>query len=300
MLAVTVDVEDWYHIPMVTGTTFSKYKDVQEFLQNWKGRYDYLTEPTGRMLQILDDFNLKATFFVVADVTELYPGLVEQIASRGHEIACHGLHHACKTSSRTKEPLMSQGEFEERTVRAREMLEKASGQKVIGYRAPAAYVSGWMIDSLEKLGFKYDSSVSVNSLYNKTDSVLRGVDSRPYYPRVGRLEPGDKRGILELPWPYLDFGLKFPTGGGPMLRFFGARYIMLGLKQSLKRGPTIFYVHPIDICEERFPVGFSRHRPFFWAIKGWIVESRIRWILNNLDTRLVCCRDMLDGKENLN
>lgn len=113
-----------------------------EFFAQWKGRYDYLTEPTERVLGMLDELNIRATFFVVADVTEHYPGLVQQIAARGHEIACHGLHHACKIHPKTKEPLMSQGEFEERTLQAKKILEEASGQEVRGYRAPAAYVAG--------------------------------------------------------------------------------------------------------------------------------------------------------------
>ncbi len=40
-----------------------------------------------------------------------------------------------------------------------------------------------MLDSLEKIGFKYDSSVCVNSLYNMTDSSLEGVSSYPYYTK---------------------------------------------------------------------------------------------------------------------
>ena len=95
-LSITVDIEDWYHIPSVTGSPFSVYKDVEEFFEKWNGRYDYLSEPTGRVLDLLDEFDVKATFFVVADVVEHYPGLVESIAERGHEIGCHGLHHACK------------------------------------------------------------------------------------------------------------------------------------------------------------------------------------------------------------
>ena len=72
-----MDVEDWYHIPSVTGSPFAKFKDVDEFFKNWNRRYDYLTEPTKRVLDILDELGVRATFFVVADVTEHYPGLVE-------------------------------------------------------------------------------------------------------------------------------------------------------------------------------------------------------------------------------
>ena len=295
MLAITVDIEDWYHIPSVTGSPFSKFRDVDEFFRDWNERYDYLTEPTRRVLEMLDELEVRATFFVVADVVEHYPGLVQQIATRGHEIACHGLHHACKIHPKTKQPLMSQDEFEERTLQAKNMLEKAGGQEVIGYRAPNAYIAGWMLDSLDKLGFKYDSSVCVNSFYNKTDSQRKGVDTRPYYPRRGSLEPGNEKRILEIPLSYFKFGLKFPTGGGPMLRFFGARYIMLGLKQSLKRGDTLIYFHPIDISDERFPGVFSSHRPFYWAIKGRVVSRKIKYILSNISGATGTCRDIFIG-----
>ena len=53
-----------------------------------------LRKPTKRVLDMLDEYDIKATFFV--DVVDHYPGLVESIVERGHEIGCHGLHHACK------------------------------------------------------------------------------------------------------------------------------------------------------------------------------------------------------------
>ncbi len=67
-LIVTVDIEDWYHIPSVCGSDFSVYRDVDDFFNRWEDRYDYLTEPTGRALDLLDQFNINATFFVVADI----------------------------------------------------------------------------------------------------------------------------------------------------------------------------------------------------------------------------------------
>ena len=70
----------------------------KRFVDKWTGKYDYLSlrEQTKRVLDLLDEFDIRATFFVVADVVEHYPGLVESIVERGHEIGCHGLHHACK------------------------------------------------------------------------------------------------------------------------------------------------------------------------------------------------------------
>ena len=293
-LSITIDVEDWYHIPSVCGSPFSVYKDVNEFFDKWDGRYDYLSEPTWRILDLLDEFNATATFFVVADTVEYYPGLIEAIAERGHEIACHGLSHACKIDSKTKEPLITREEFETRTLKAKRILEKISGEEVTGYRAPNALVGGWMLDSLEKIGFKYDSSVCVNSIYNKSDSSLKGVSSNPYYPNVNSLEPAENGNFVEFPWAYYKFGgFKVPTSGGPMLRFLGARMILKGLKQSLKRGHTVFYFHPIDVAYEKFP-DVGNKRPLYWAIKGKMIEKRIRYILRELKgTDMVCLKDCL-------
>ncbi|KGK99411.1 polysaccharide deacetylase [Methanococcoides methylutens] len=281
-ISITVDIEDWYHIPSVCGSDFSVYKNVDDFFERWGKRYDYLSEPTKKILDLLDEFNVTATFFVVADVAEHYPGLIESISERGHEIGCHGAHHSCKINPKTKEPLMTIKEFEDETLEAKQTLEKVSGKKVIGYRAPNAVVTGEMLDSLERIGFKYDSSVSVNSLYNKTDSSLRGVSSVPYHPAPCSLEPGGNRTFVEFPWSYYDIGAKIPTSGGPMLRFLGSQVILKGLKQSLNRGHTIFYFHPIDISNEKFP-DVGRGRPFYWAVKGDIVEKRIRHVLKNLE-----------------
>ncbi|MFY9131497.1 MAG: polysaccharide deacetylase family protein [Candidatus Methanoculleus thermohydrogenotrophicum] len=294
--SLTIDLEDWYHIPSVCGSTFSEFQDVEEFFVRWDGRYDYLTDTTGRVLQILDHYRVPATFFVVADVIDHYPGLVESIVDHGHEIACHGLHHSCVIDSRTKEPLISPDAFRRVTARARRALERISGEKVVGYRAPNALIAGWMIDILDDLGFGYDSSVSVNSFYNKSDSALKGVSSAPYYPEQNELEPTDYRGIVEFPWPYYDIGLKIPTGGGPMLRFLGAHVIMQGLRQSLRRGHTVFYFHCIDIADDEFP-NIGNKRPFYWTIKGEVVEKRILRIIRELRDRGVAVKPLREVLE---
>lgn len=281
-LSVTVDIEDWYHIPSVCGSEFSVYKDVKEFFEKWEGRYDYLSEPTKRVLDILDEFKITATFFVVADVAEHYPGLIESIAAKGHEIACHGADHRCTINTNTKKPLLTADEFELSTLEAKNILEQVSGQKVVGYRAPNAAITGQMLDSLRKLGFRYDSSVCVNSLYNKTDSSLKNVSTVPYYPAPGSLEPAKYGDLVEFPWSYYNIGIKIPTTGGPMLRFLGANIILKGIRQSLNRGHSIFYFHPIDISREEFPK-VGKGRPLYWTIKGDIIEKRIRYILKNLD-----------------
>jgi len=75
-----------------------------------------------------------------------------------------------------------------------------------------------------------------------------------------------------------------------LLRFLGARYIMLGLEQSLTKGDTVFYFHPIDISSKKFPSGFSSKRPFYWAIKGKVIEKRIKHLLGKLASGDTTCK----------
>ncbi|WP_424357789.1 polysaccharide deacetylase family protein [Methanocella sp. MCL-LM] len=234
-----------------------------------------------RTLEILEEHDIRATFFVVGEVVDHYPGLVEAISERGHEIACHSLRHPCIINPRTKAPMMSINEFKAATLVAKRMLEKASGKKVTGYRAPNALIAGWMIDALEEIGFKYDSSVNVNSFFHKTGSPVDDVTTIPYYPNRNSLSVGMKRNIVEFPWARFEAGLNIPAYGGPILRFLGSNIIMQGLKQSLKRGHTVFYFHPIDISDERFP-RVGKNRPGYWMIKGNVIEKRITHILSAL------------------
>jgi polysaccharide deacetylase family protein (PEP-CTERM system associated) len=282
-LAISVDVEDWYHVPAVSGAPFSPYESAPEFLKSWNEEYDYLTEPTRRTLNLFEEMGVKATFFIVADVVENYPKLVEKIADQGHEIGCHGLHHECAIHPDTKEPRFTREEYRSRITEAKEILEDASGQEVTGFRAPNAYIGGWMLDVIEEVGFEYDSSVAKNSLYNKTDSNLESVNTTPYAPKEGTLQPGGADRIVEFPWPYYDVSVaKLPAGGGPVIRLLGYHLVERGIKQSLRRGNAIFYFHPIDIARKKFPQeGNLKRRPAYWFGKGKWAEHRIRKVLEN-------------------
>ena len=290
---MTIDIEDWYHVPAVCGSSFSKYKDTEEFFSKWKGKYDYLTEPTMQTLDMLDELGIRATFFVVAEIVNRYPGLVKAIDAKGHEIACHGYDHRCYIDSRTRMPIHSKKFFINRMKLAKELLKTETSQHIQGFRAPAGYVTGWMLDAIESLSFTYDSSVSSNSLYNKTDSRLRNVRRTPYFPKKGELEPGPVRSLIELPFPYFKLGpIRIPSAGGPFLRFLGSRFIHSGISQTLEEGSALLYFHPLDISRTRFPQSFSKNRPLYWSIMGEVIEERIRWIISKLDAKIVPLRDL--------
>lgn len=279
-LIVSVDVEDWYHGPTVINPQADGQK-IEDFLassENFERAHRYISE----CLDLLAARNIKATFFWVAEYAARFKPLLREVADAGHEIACHGLAHYSKLDRNTRRNVFTPEQFRARTLQAKNLLENMVGKPVIGYRAPNAYVTAMMVDALEELGFLYDSSVSVNSVYNKTDSPLRGVSTAPYYPQPGSLEPGKSpRGIIEYPWPYLELGgVKIPSAGGPFLRLLGSSMTVAGIRQSLRYGHTVFYFHPIDICREDIPLPFNVTRPLMWLFKGDLVKRRIERVLD--------------------
>ena len=292
-IALTIDIEDWHHTPAVTGSPFAHFKDVQTFMSEWKDRYDYISESTRRLLDILKEYDLKATFFIVADIIEYYPGLVEKICNGGHEIACHGLHHAIAIDPTTKKPLFTVAEFEDRILKSKTILEKATGQPIIGYRAPGAYIGDWMLDSLLKLGFKYDSSINPNSFIKKTNFCTKNISSSPYIVRSN-----DNNKLYEIPWSYFKVaGMRFPTGGGPFLRFMPFQYIKHGIKQSLKRGDTVLYFHSLDITYEKLPALASNNskRPFYFVTSGKKTEKKMRKLLKQFHNQWSLAKDIYES-----
>lgn len=52
-----------------------------------------IPEVTPWVLDLLDTYNIKATFFMVGDNARRNPGLVEEVRRRGHSIGNHTMHH---------------------------------------------------------------------------------------------------------------------------------------------------------------------------------------------------------------
>lgn len=302
-IGVSVDIEDWYHKPWVTGTSHAEFGSVDQFFKQWDRRYDYISEPVNCILELFDELDIEATFFVVADVVDHYSGLVERIASEGHEIGCHGLHHECVLDPDTREERFTEEEYYDQLQEAKTKLEDASGQDIFGFRAPNAYITEWVPNVLEDVGFEYDSSVTSNSLYNKTNCTLDGVTSQPYIPQQDSLSPSGDRSLLEIPWPYYELaGYRLPTAGGPLLRLFGKMITKRGLKQSLKRGDTIFYFHPLELSNEDLPeFKDHRRRPMFWLFKGSVTEYRVKSLLSDFPTQqLTTCGEIAQRNRNQN
>ena len=116
---LTFDFEDWHQL-------------VHRGLgrADWDERGHALERQTATILDLLDELGAKATFFVLGMTAERYPDLVQGIAAKGHELACHGYSHR-------RVPTQSRDEFHADVERSAGLLEELTGKRPLGYRAPA-------------------------------------------------------------------------------------------------------------------------------------------------------------------
>lgn len=134
------------------------------------------------IVRLLDEYEVPATFFVPSWTAERYPAAIEAILEGGHEIGLHGHLH--------ERPDLLEAERErELTARSAETLERLTGRKPIGYRAPGWEASTSTTTILAELGVHYSSTFM--------DAI------RPYFHRPDGLPE-----VLELPvhWVCDDWG----------------------------------------------------------------------------------------------
>ncbi len=261
--ALTIDVEDYYQV--------SAFESVIKF-EEWNRYESRVEQNTYRILDILDDYQTKATFFVLGWIAERYPALVQEIQKRGHEVASHGYSHRRVYTQMPEQ-------FRTETRRARYILEDIIGQPIRGYRAASYSItekSLWALDILQEEGFVYDSSIF------PIHHDLYGI---PNSPRFGHLLNGQTRGkLIELPPSTLQIGgFTLPIAGGGYFRFFPYAFIRwaLGYINVKERQPAIVYLHPweIDPAQPRIQAGtLSQFRHYLNLAK---MEGRFKRLLQD-------------------
>ncbi len=185
-------------------------------------------------LELLKDHAVTATFFFLGRIALSAPRIVRRVAEAGHEIGCHSLNHLRITGQ-------SQAEFRIDLRSAKAALEDASGESVIGFRAPDFSIGSgnlWAFDELLEAGFRYDSSVvptSIHDVYGMTDTP-EGIFRWP-------------NGLIEFPMPISRlFGFQIPIGGGGYFRLFPLSWTRRAFERRDRRNqPAVFYIHPYEI-----------------------------------------------------
>lgn len=140
---VTIAIEDYYN----------NFKGVID-RANWSRFETRVEASTLRTLDLLDEFGIRATFFGVGWIANRIPEVFREVARRGHEVASKGY-----TQRAIAE--MSPQEFRDDLARAREALEAACGQRVVGYRAHGwlSPEDMWALEVLAEEGYAFDSSI---------------------------------------------------------------------------------------------------------------------------------------------
>lgn len=293
-IAFSVDLDDWYHTPLIAGANFSHYKTVNHFFENWTDRYDYVTKPSLELLNILEEYDVKATFFVIADMVDRYPELMERLKSSRHEIAHHSLHHTIPFNTKTKQATQTPSEWETELKEAKNILESYFERTVYGYRAPGAYFADWMLPILIKSGFLYDTSLVSNSVYNKSNRALDHFPKIPFFLNKN-FEVSDTAddSVLEIPWVSRKIGnFYLPGGGAFFFRLFGAKYFIKMYSEHLKMGDGVFYIHSLDISNEKFPLSNFRNRPFYWINKGKKTKNELAKLLSAFKGQFCTCYEL--------
>lgn len=262
--ALTVDVEDYFHV-----SAFAKSVDQRDW-----DKYPLRVENnTQRLLDLFDEHEVKATFFVLGWVAERVRSLVEEIASRGHEVACHGFSHQLVYNQ-------SPEVFREETLRSKSLLEDITQIPVRGYRAASYSItnrSRWALDILAEAGFEYDSSIF------PVRHDRYGIPDSPEFPY--HMETPDGHSLVEFPLSTAKL-LKYrlPIAGGGYFRLYPYAITRAGLSQVNRRQqPFIFYLHPWEIDPAQPKISASWFSSFRHYNNLDKCETRLRHLLSDFE-----------------
>ncbi len=220
----TVDLEDWFQ-----GLTSTNPQ-----IDRWPTLESRVVQATQQLLRILRTYRVQATFFVLGYVADRHPGLIEEICADGHEIGVHGYYHRFVYR-------LTPDEFTQELEQGVAAVERITGQRPLGHRAPYFSVNAttpWAFACLEKLGFRYDSSVfpTRNLLYG-----FPGAPRFPYQVEGARLQEFP---VSTLQWR----GAPFPILGGFYTRLLPYSVTRWAIRRLHQQGqPAITYIHPWEI-----------------------------------------------------
>ncbi len=252
--ALTIDFEDWYQgleIPQA----------------QWEGYEDRIEGSGRRLLSMLAEAGVRATFFVLGPVAERHPGLVREIAVAGHEIATHGWSHSLVYR-------MTPEVFREELTRSIRLLEDMTGARVVGHRAPFFSItrsSLWALDVLSESGIRYDSSIYPVLNYRY------GIEDAPRWPyRAGG-------SLTEFPittWRLM--GRNLPVAGGAYFRIYPYALTRTAFRSVNRSGRSaVFYLHPWEIDPDHPKIPVPRRIAITHYFNLQATERRLRVLLRD-------------------
>lgn len=244
---MTVDVEDWYN------SSLDIFKDSD--VKHGSKTDPSVVDNTLKTLDLLSASGNKATFFVLGSVAKHYPDIVKEILGRGHEVASHGYAHQLVYN-------LTQMEFEDDLKLSMDFLAKAGCSEILGYRAPYWSItkkSLWALKVLQKLGFKYDSSIF---------PIRRGLygipDAEPLVHKI-------KDDFWEFPPATIRIlGMNWPIAGGGYLRMAPYRILNSAIQKSSGKKLRVFYCHPYEL--DPADIHMQHKVRSLWSLAYWMQQ----------------------------
>jgi len=223
-----------------------------------QGEYVWRAKVVPRILDLLDDHGVKATFFVVGMNAVNHPDVIQEIASRGHDLATHGWRH---------EDIVGVGRDEEeyRLLQTRDAISDACGYTPVGNRTAGGELSPFTHEILAGNGWTYDSSlrgsdmpyvlgnglVIVPSYYEMDDFHLfadyPGV--APYHARMLSPETGWEIWTTAFEG-YYRYGLCYTTMFHPQIIGKPGNMVLLyRLLSHIEKHPDVWFATGREIAE---------------------------------------------------
>lgn len=256
---LSIDLEDWYHIC-----------GIKEWINedSWPHLESRIVINALKILEVLSQKKIKATFFILGFVAEKHPDLIKEIKSAGHEIASHGYAHK-------RVYTMTPDTFRRDLNKATEIIHKITGCSVKGYRAPEWSIrndSLWALDILLQEGFEYDSSMSPLPVIGNSE-----------YSTIPHKLKLDKGCLWEFP-PFVGETplVNLPLGGGWGLRIFPYTLIRSFIRKLNNMGqPAIIYIHPRELDSDNPRIKLPTAKKFVLYARVESTEKRIHRLLKD-------------------
>lgn len=256
----TVDVEDYFHV-----SSFARHVSMND----WDHLESRVVGNTHRILELLDRYQVRATFFVLGWVAKRHPGLVKTIQKSGHDIGSHSYRHELVYK-------MTPEDFREDLRLSCDVLSEITGEPVKSFRAPSFSIterSLWALDVLIEEGIEVDSSIF---------PIRHDVYGIPGAEILAHRIQRDSGSIWEIPGTVCDFlGLKLPVGGGGYFRILPASWTFSRLEELNQRWqrPFNFYIHPweVDPLQPRIATSWKSNLRHYTNLRK--TEPRLRQLL---------------------
>ena len=224
---LSIDLEDWYHL--------LEHDECSEE-RHWHRFESRVERNTRYILDCLDQYDQKATFFVLGYIARKHPELVLEIAERGHEIGTHGDQHKLVYQ-------LSKAEFEKDLLDSMQSIERASGKTPSAFRAPGFSVvasSTWAFDVLAENGITTDGSIYLG---RRAHGGL--VEAHVTEPFIYQTTAGNHIKCFPVSRSKLGF-FKFTASGGGYFRLCPT-WLWVHLLKTQQYSMTYFHPRDFDV-----------------------------------------------------